>query len=435
MGSLPYIVLLGDVGTGKSTMVEKLTGVSGRSSAADESFTLTSEVYEIYDGSLIICDTPGSNAMNDKFQHNLHIAHAMNFYPVTCVLIIVKADTRMDNVVDRVRAYAEGFLPEDLPIELIGVCVTHMDTVQWTGRHLLPNLDNHLGISSAVFSTLQTPRETLRADIMREIARKRPIPMSIDSNMFLRLFKISNSNLKVMRDVRKEIGRFEKMKQDFYREKSRLSPNLQMNMTFEFQTWVHEEIIRAQKWLSERNNFTLSFGPNMENEVGHIANMTNQLRKVLSDIRVEASKYHRNVDTNFRKCPHCPAIWQKIEGCDGATNCGNRPSTATDIWSGEMSTFSFTWNTSTEQLIVRQLGARSVPSASAGNRSGYGAGCGKPITWSEMAPVEVDLQFDIPPISTNDLHSLPQAARRNWNEAYETALSGLRALKINRVKR
>ena len=28
----PYVVLLGDVGTGKSTLVEKLTGIKGRSS-------------------------------------------------------------------------------------------------------------------------------------------------------------------------------------------------------------------------------------------------------------------------------------------------------------------------------------------------------------------------------------------------------------------
>ena len=122
---VPYVVLLGDVGAGKSTIVEKVTGVSGRSSNANESVTLTSAVYESLDGELIICDTPGSNAMNDKFQHNLNIAHALNFMAVTCILVVVKADTRIDNVIENIIKYAQIFLPEELPIELLSVCITH----------------------------------------------------------------------------------------------------------------------------------------------------------------------------------------------------------------------------------------------------------------------------------------------------------------------
>ena len=85
--SAPYVVLIGDVGSGKSTIVEKLTGEKGRSSAARQSETSAAEVFETHDGSLIIADTPGSNAMTDQFEHNLHIAHALNLRPVTCILI------------------------------------------------------------------------------------------------------------------------------------------------------------------------------------------------------------------------------------------------------------------------------------------------------------------------------------------------------------
>ena len=86
----PYVVLLGDVGTGKSTLVEKLTGESGRSSDSSMSYTRSSEVFWVPDGSLIIADTPGSNALEDKLEHNIWIAGALNYMPVSRILLKLK---------------------------------------------------------------------------------------------------------------------------------------------------------------------------------------------------------------------------------------------------------------------------------------------------------------------------------------------------------
>ena len=99
MSHQPYIVFIGDVGAGKSTLVEKICDETGRSSDADQSCTRSCEVIESYDRSLEISDTPGSNPMTDAFQHNLNIAHALNYKPVSCVLIVAKADLRRDNTI------------------------------------------------------------------------------------------------------------------------------------------------------------------------------------------------------------------------------------------------------------------------------------------------------------------------------------------------
>ena len=69
--------------TGKSTIVEKLTGVEGRSSDANVSVTRISEFFSTPHNSLKISDTPGANAMKDKFEHNLQIATAFNYGPVS----------------------------------------------------------------------------------------------------------------------------------------------------------------------------------------------------------------------------------------------------------------------------------------------------------------------------------------------------------------
>ena len=138
-----YVVLIGDVGTGKSTIVEKLCGVQDRSSDSSTLFHTT-------DRRLIISDTPGTNAMTDKVSHNNQVAMALNYMPVSKILIVVKADTRIDNVVDDVRKYAKQFM--DLDMGVIGVLVTHMDTVPWNMENLVRSLDAELGVNSAVFS-------------------------------------------------------------------------------------------------------------------------------------------------------------------------------------------------------------------------------------------------------------------------------------------
>ena len=78
---IPYVVLLGDVGTGKSTLVEKVTGIKNRSSKSNQSVTKAFSLFKLKDGSLMISDTPGSNPMTDRFDRNLHIAQAMCFKP------------------------------------------------------------------------------------------------------------------------------------------------------------------------------------------------------------------------------------------------------------------------------------------------------------------------------------------------------------------
>ena len=146
-----YVALIGDVGTGKSTVVEKLCGVRNRSSSASESFTKESTLFRTPDNRLIISDTPGTNAMRDKLAQNCEVAVALNYAPVSRILIVVKADTRIDNVVDDVRKYAEQL--GDLDLGVIGVMVTHMDTVTWDRQSFIRALGGELGINAAIFSS------------------------------------------------------------------------------------------------------------------------------------------------------------------------------------------------------------------------------------------------------------------------------------------
>ena len=137
--------------------------------------------------------------------------------------------------------------------------------------------------------------------------------LSVDDETFFRLFKIHNNNLKILRSTKKEIELFKAIKREFDRQRPTVEARYKADLLFEFQAFMSEEISKAQQRVANENNFTFD-GDGAANEAGHIANMTNQLRAILYDIRMEtlsqgASDHGVN---ELRKCPHCGVTWAKI---------------------------------------------------------------------------------------------------------------------------
>ena len=419
------MVLLGDVGVGKSTIVEKLSGVTGRSSAASESVTTAPAIFESYDGSMLICDTPGTNSMRDQFKHNLHIAQAMNFLPVSCIMVVVKADERIDNVINNMSGYLSRFVPDDLPVNLLSVCVTHMDKVAWGEDDLLQHLHSQFEMKSAMFISPRTSQLELRNKLYSECSRKNPANLNINSDVFFTIFKLNDNNLKVLQESRLEVERFDRIKQEFYQQWHRYQERDKMDMVFEFQAWMLSEIHLAQERLSMNNNFEFIEGPFLPQEAGHLASMTNQLRIILCDIRIEAAKFYKLIDTNFRKCPHCGEVWTKVEGCKGSTTCGNRPTVPIDArkeMHRKMSTYTFRWISESNRLQINRNPYISKRKTDATTPIMPAHGCGKSIKWSAMAPVQAPKEFEESLCSTKDVSLFPSRLRQTWRNVYSRAI-------------
>ena len=197
----------------------------------------------------------------------------------------------------------------------------------------------------------------------------------------------------MLQDSRLEVERFDRIKQQFYQQWYSYPKRDQMDMIFEFQAWMLSEINLAQERLSKNNNFEFIEVPNVPQEAAHLASMTNQLRIILCDIRIEASKFHNSIDTNFRKCPHCGEVWQKVEGCEGSTTCGNRPTAQFDArkaMHGKMSTYNFRWISESNRLQINRKSITSKRKANVRTPIKPAHGCGKSINWSTMAPVQAE---------------------------------------------
>ena len=110
---------------------------------------------------------------------------------------------------------------------------------------------------------------------------------------FLKVFNIANSNVKILRSVKREINDFKEIRWFFKEQMASFADQDRIDAIFEFQAWMEEKIVQAQMRVSEENGFSFE-GTNMMNEAGHIANMTNQLRAILFDIRTEILGYQQN---------------------------------------------------------------------------------------------------------------------------------------------
>jgi hypothetical protein len=204
-----------------------------------------------------------------------------------------------------------------------------------------------------------------------------------------------------------------------------------IDLVFEFQAYMTEEIVEAQKRMSDVNNFTFD-GDGAANEAGHVANMVNQLRAVLYDIRTECTGFQSaHGVSELRKCPHCGLIWTRVEGCDGVTQCGRMPTSVNDIRDSTFSvlaTFTFRWVGS--KLNITKSGDKSVKSKKSTKPS---KGCGKSITWTAMPPVDIPSEFkETVKVCTSDIKMLPTAAEGFKEELVNKLDAAKKGMKLSK---
>jgi GTP-binding protein EngB required for normal cell division len=427
------VVLIGDCGVGKSFLVEKLTGVSGISSAASKAVTSCSLAYTTKDSLLRLYDVPGCNPEREKlFEHNLHVAQALGACNVNLLLLVVEAHCRIPHMFQQVEKYLDRF--EELDIN-IGLVITKYDLVEkawatdntkmgerWTKGALQQQVTNDLGIDHVFVSDVNSGEA-----LSREIHTASPEEgkkVDIDHESFLRIFKIAPTQRKVTSTVNREVKEFASIEQQFQELVAKHPAAEQKDMVFEFQQYMTQEISNIQARVTEQCQLDF-LGPNAEEAVGHIANMTNRLRTVLHNLRVQGLKYQQQVgfDNGLRSCPHCGVIWNKVVGCDGATHCGQLVNEIQGH--GTMANFSF--STQGSKLRVTKTGTRSVVARQAAK--GFGTGCGKSITWSAMVPVQVPSELTAvtaDATSTKDIAVVQQEIlNTTWKQLYDATVGKL----------
>lgn len=329
--------------------------------------TTSPNVYHSADGQLLICDTPGIDPIPEAFEHMIQVAVAMNFHPFSRIIIVVKAESCSDIFIEKVRNCTERFLGDISG--MLAVCVTHMNELTWGRGILQTRLVKEL--NAFVFSTSPEISE------LKAICVKKPLDMKINSENFFKFFKISNNDLNILTTIRQEVVYLtEKMAIDC---ETRSTDEAGLRIA-KFEVWLKKEIVHAQKRVCEKHHLTgptsrLLTGCDTANIAGHIANMTNQLRDVLLDVRIMASSFQYLDGLEMWKCPHCKSIWSQTasEKCD-FPKCDR---------------------------------------------------CGEATVWYKMEKIRLPLDIfpDSVNINTDDVELFPDEARATWSTLFNETLS------------
>ena len=286
-------------------------------------------------------------------------------------------------MIDNVCKYADNFV--ELPFDVLGVLVSHMDLVEWKEEDFMSEIDDKLGIDAVIFSQFNTTAETLLPKILETCTKRHDL--TVNHENFAKLFKIPNKHKKILKFTSNEVKKFSMIRESFDKNRKGFADLDQIDLAFEFLTYMSDEIADAKDRMTEYNNFTFkedSAAP----EAGHVLNMVNQLNTVLFEIRKECFKYQcEHGVSEFRKCPYCGLVWTKKESCSGNTICGNEDSTISDTRGGEYAvfgTFLFEWesdNLTTKKKRKQDVNSRPM------------FGCGKTINWKDMATVQLCSEF------------------------------------------
>lgn len=288
-----YVVLIGDAGTGKSTVFNKLVHADG-----NQFPTTTTESGPILvpESNLFICDTPSCNSIHRKLRSNYEVANALNYRKVSKLIVVVKAEQRMDNVVGPVSRYCESLLR--LEFGVLGVMITHMDEVTWHSNELREQLADEIGIDDTVFVSMNTPREVILSNILGICDKKYDI--RVDSQNFRNIFKIPQNHVKILLTTNQELKILNTLQIDFSHQRKEFSDHHQPELVSQFIAWVESEVIPQSSCSIERANRFDYQEPNRLYHMGQMHNINIQFLAVFQNIKDEASHYIRHQNQSWR---------------------------------------------------------------------------------------------------------------------------------------
>ena len=150
----------------------------------------------------------------------------------------------------------------------MGVLVTHMDVVDWREKYFTPLIDKELGIDTVVFSWITTDHHTLKQSILKSCTET--YNLTVNHENFFKLFKIHSNHRKIFKSTSDKVKKFSDSKRAFEEARKAFFGKDVIDLAFEFQVYMTDEIVEAQKRMSDKNNFTFC-GDGAANEAGHVA--------------------------------------------------------------------------------------------------------------------------------------------------------------------
>lgn len=414
----PVAIMIGKVGAGKTTIFNKVCDAQREADITDDSCTrqfVWKKVF--YDGiSMVLYDGPGCNSKEDTYAHSFVLRHGLTCEPLSGVFVTLEYNPRIRNNMGG-DFYEVAKILKKEAYDHIVVLVTKMDQFYPDSKfpdrksmeqHILQSFQSDYGINRVVFSDKKsTPAELFHA-MRKAIAQCSKIHLSYTDEEFLEHFELKAWKGREQFDLHRLKKQIEKVCAEFEEGLQHLVATRQAVSSEEFQDYIYA-IIQQNRMELEEKVYQPFLQRNGDDQVAfedYAASI--ELQKLIhhahSDFRNEAKKFLMVNPDNvndwrnaIRRCQHCREVWVKVEGCDGATQCGARPSGPDPtsktyhrlMWEkieGKWRPGKFVMKPDESSQL------RKAPQTTAAR----GIGCGKAIVWKDQAVVpksELDCLF------------------------------------------
>jgi GTPase SAR1 family protein len=319
------IVLFGGVGSGKTTLINKLCGMNFKTSKEGFSCTRLVQCSPTIRNNNLILDFPGLNSMREIIQHLTQQRETLKAIPVRMICFVVKYDNRYEQLLKPIIQMVRIFKHH---LKNVGIIFTHSEQLNETTRSEIKAIvEEEIGITSKniIFCTLQTPEAELSNQLNNIKEKMENIKETIiESSEIMKQFD-SGVSLK-----------FEETGQE-YLDKFKLITRLHQE---EFDKTSDKELKRCLYFSlkSHKDKLIEEFKDKLLNEhqldihqvVSQVILLQNTFYhdfknfKALAERHLEIQSVVYNKEMNrYKKCIYCGLIWFRVYGCNSIV-CGKR---------------------------------------------------------------------------------------------------------------
>ena len=328
------IVLFGSVGSGKTTLINKLCGVNFL--ADDKGFSCTRDVQfaTTITNSNTIIDFPGLNAAVDILKHIKIQKSTLSLIPFKMVCFVVKFTARYDDLVKSVTQMIKIFRNY---MENILIVVTHCDckevtiTVQAEIEHIFKS---KFKINNVMFTGLSTKEDWLSDQMNKFKSKMKNIEETIieTRKFYQNIDPDADFDLDVIDDREKFINKFTTtlslFKEEFNQAKDK---ELKRSLYFALRDYKNNLIEEYSAIIKDKKIDQSAIITELIMFQNQIFNDFNSFRKMAqTSLEIQSTNYKGEFN-KYKKCIKCGRIWFRIYGCDSIL-CGKRSTLIDKLW-------------------------------------------------------------------------------------------------------
>ena len=327
------IILLGSVGCGKTTLINKLSKNDGFSCTRDVQYCSTS------DGSIII-DFPGLNAAEEIVKHLKIQSSTLSVIPAKMICLVTKLTTRYDDIEKDLHQMVRIFESNRDNLAVIVTFCEDLTLQQEAEIQKIIETKMKINPQNIIFSSNKMSSEML-LDKINNIKSKMTNIEKIEFKDIDLLNIVGNDgDINVIKERDIFLDEFKNSLEKFKEKFNKAEDNsLKFALYFAFVDYKEELLERfseiVQKKVKDTDTAIVEI-VSFKNEI--FSDFNGFTKLVQSNLKAETANFDNKEENNrYKKCPHCGTIWFKVKGCN-SMNCGRRTKLR-DIFSGRFKNY------------------------------------------------------------------------------------------------